>query len=1079
MIPQGDLFSGSDKPTPSADPNPSPPQARPTGSTMSFTQAYNRLNPEQKKAVDLIEGPVMVNAGPGTGKTQILANRIGKILLEQDIAPHNILCLTYTDSGAIAMRNRLVEFIGPTAHQVHIFTFHSFCNQVIQENLDIFGSYRQLEPITELETVDVFRKLIDNLSDDNPLKRFKYDKYIEVQRMQHLFQLMKKENISPTDMHQRISTYLDGLEDNPEFIYKRKYTNKKTGITYKQGDVKETAVAAERKKYRELQAAVDQYENYMKVMDEASRYDFNDMILWVIKHFEENEVLLSSYQERYQYFLVDEYQDTNGSQNTLLEQLISYWDAPNVFVVGDDDQAIFKFQGANLGNILSFREKYNPAIIVLKENYRSNQLILDKSKELIRNNTERLILQIPGLTKELIASGKYKADTTKPSIISFEKISDEYAYIASQIENIKKLSPNELSETAVIFRWHRQVADLVEVLEKREIPLNIKRRVNILNLPMVKNLINILSYLNEEFHKYGSGQHRLFELLHYKYFGIDSLDLGKIALYCQKLYLEKEVAKWREIIANRELLETLDLKNIEAILNTSQLLDRWISEISVSTLQVSFGQIINEGGILQHIMLSEDKAWRLQVLSTFFDLIKKETAKDPKLNLKSLLAMIIKMEENKISIPVNKTISSDKGVHLITAHSAKGLEFKNVFILGCTKDIWDKSMSSYGQYSYPESVNADSKTNEQDERRLFYVAMTRAEKKLVLTYSNKNETGKNLAASIFIDQIRTAEESSQESLSVKEDIVADFYYNLLLRKKIEVPLIEKDLIDNWLKGYKLSVTHLNKFLRCPLSFYFEAILKVPGARNASTGFGNAMHETLHHFFKNIKDPEQRDLSRLTFLYENSLTSYRSHFTDEEFEDYMTHGKMTLKSLHEDKMEAWLAVPDYGLEADLKNAQYKGVPLKGVLDKVEIYPTHVNVVDYKTGKHKAEKIKRPSEKLPAGGDYWRQIVFYKMLLDSDKKNNWSMASGKIAYVEPDRKTSKFQDVQIDVTPEDLRQVGEQVTDTYNKIKAYEFNKTCEDKNCQWCNFVDNNYKIVKSDKVEEEHSYDEEHTAIEL
>jgi len=260
MIPQGDLFSSSDTPSPPSDPNtkPSPPEARPSGSTMSFTQAYNRLNPEQKKAVDLIEGPVMVNAGPGTGKTQILANRIGKILLEQDIAPHNILCLTYTDSGAIAMRNRLVEFIGPTAHQVHIFTFHSFCNQVIQENLDIFGSYRQLEPITELETVDVFRKLIDDLSDDNPLKRFKYDKYIEVQRMQHLFQLMKKENITPSDMHQRISTYIDGLEDNPDFLYKRKYTNKKTGITYKQGDVKESAVAAERKKYRELQAAVDQ-----------------------------------------------------------------------------------------------------------------------------------------------------------------------------------------------------------------------------------------------------------------------------------------------------------------------------------------------------------------------------------------------------------------------------------------------------------------------------------------------------------------------------------------------------------------------------------------------------------------------------------------------------------------------------------------------------------------------------------------------------------------------------------------------------------------------------------------------------
>jgi len=148
----------------------------PTKYDRTFTRAYDRLNSEQRAAVDTIEGPVMVNAGPGTGKTQILATRIGKILVEQNVAPHNILCLTYTDSATIAMRNRLVQFIGPTAHQVHIYTFHGFCNQVIQENLDIFGGYRQLEPITDLESVDVFRELIDQLDDKNPLKRFKYDK---------------------------------------------------------------------------------------------------------------------------------------------------------------------------------------------------------------------------------------------------------------------------------------------------------------------------------------------------------------------------------------------------------------------------------------------------------------------------------------------------------------------------------------------------------------------------------------------------------------------------------------------------------------------------------------------------------------------------------------------------------------------------------------------------------------------------------------------------------------------------------------------------------------------------------------
>jgi len=160
-------------------------------------------------------------------------------------------------------------------------------------------------------------------------------------------------------------------------------------------------------------------------------------------------------------------------------------------------------------------------------------------------------------------------------------------------------------------------------------------------------------------------------------------------------------------------------------------------------------------------------------------------------------------------------------------------------------------------------------------------------------------------------------------------------------------------------------------------------------------------------------------------------------------------------------------------------QYKGVPIKGKLDKVEIYPTHVNVVDFKTGSHKKDKIERPSDKIPNGGDYWRQIVFYKMLLESDKKHNWpGLSVGKISYLEPDKYSYNFKDVDITVTPADMEKVGQQVTETYEKIKAYEFNKTCEDKKCQWCNFVDNNYKLVKSNQ-EEGKGYDNKQEVVDI
>jgi len=838
---------------------------------LTFKNAYEKLNKEQKQAVDQIEGPVMVNAGPGTGKTQILATRIGKILLEQDIAPHNILCLTYTDAATISMRNRLVEFIGPTAHQVHISTFHGFCNQVIQENLDIFGDYRQLEPITDLENIDVFREIIDALPDSNSLKRYKYDRYFEGKRMKHLFDFMKKENLSTADMQKSISDYLEDLPNREEFRYKRKYTNKKTGVTYEKGDLKDEHIKKEEIKYRELTAAVEQFPIFLKTMDKHSRYDYNDMILWVLEHFEKNEFLLNQYQERYQYFLVDEYQDTNGSQNKLLNQLVSYWDQPNVFVVGDDDQAIYKFQGANLSNILDFQKAYDPFTVILEKNYRSNQHILDKAKDLIKNNLERMVVQVPGLSKELKAEGKNKSNPTIPTIKIYNRISHEYADLIHEIKTLHDTEPERLSKMAVIYRKHRQVEDLVAVLEKLEIPLNIKRRIDILQLPIINNLLNILNYLNEELINYEDGQHRLFEILHYKYFGINPLDIGKLALYCQKPIeeiqegeIKKQYPKWREAIADKELLDNLKLSNPSAILKTSDFLNKLLSEIPIITLQSLFETILNEGGVLRHIMTSNNKAWLLQVVSTFFDLIKNETAKNPKLNLKELLAMVKKMEENDIALPINKTISSEKGLNFITAHSSKGLEFERVYILGCTKNIWDGSGKFQGQYSFPDTINADNKSNTEDERRLFYVAMTRAKTELIISYSETNEAGKQIGASLFVDELKEDENIIIQKPVVTEDTLANFYFKLLERTVKEIPLIEIDLIDKWLEGYKLSVTHLNKYLRCPLSFYFESILRVPSARNAFTGFGTAMHHALNKFFEKIHDEKNRDLGRLAW-----------------------------------------------------------------------------------------------------------------------------------------------------------------------------------------------------------------------
>ncbi len=1026
-----------------------------------FDRSLEKLNENQRRAVDTIEGPVLVNAGPGTGKTQILATRIGKILRETDVFPHNILCLTFTDAATIAMRNRLVSIIGPTAHQIHIFTFHAFCNQVIQENMDIFGGYRQLEPVSDLETVEIYHKLIDDLPNDNILKRYKGDRYYEKKRMENLFRLMKKENITTERFHTIIKAYLEEQKGSDKYIAKRKASTKDK--TYIKGDFRDDWFEKDKRKLDTLIAAVDQFDNFEKLMLEKERYDYDDMILWVLKAFQENEYLLMQYQERYQYFLVDEYQDTNGAQNNILEQLISYWDSPNVFVVGDDDQAIFKFQGANLKNLIEFRDKYQPEVIILDENYRSNQHILDVSMQLIEFNKERLVKNDPNLNKLIKASGEYKSDPTLPRIMAFEKQSAELAYIAHQLDTISQSNPELLSDTAILYRNHKQVEELITILEKKQIPYNVKRKINALSVPFVKNLINILKYIGEEFDKPYSANARLYDLMHYPYFEVNTHDIAKIIYTISHKRDTLKSKELRDIIADRETLDRIGLKDADKILELSAKLESWIGDIPNKTIQILFQDMLNEGGILQYTINQNEKAWFLQLLSSVFDFIKNETAKNPDIKLRVLMDMIDQMNDNNIELYVHKNISSEDGINFVTAHSAKGLEFKNVYVLGCTKNVWDKKQSNRSSYTYPDNVNSSSEVDIEDERRLFYVAMTRAKTDLVISYSEKNEEGKDLGASQFIDEILESELIQLQRPEVKESQLIDFYFSILEKKKRQIELIEKNLIDEWLTDYELSVTHLNKYLRCPLSFYFEIILRVPQARNASTGFGTAMHDALRKFFERYQDNGEKSKDNLLLYFDDSMNKHKSHFTEKEYESYHTLGRQTLDKVYDDRMERWLTVPKFAIEEKISHTEVKGIPIKGFLDKVEIFKDHVNVVDYKTGNpvNGFKKTKRPDDKNPDGGDYWRQLVFYKLLLLSDKKHNWNMETAEIDFLEPDRKTGEFSSWKYVVSPEDTEFVANQIQEVHKKILNYEFDTGCGESDCSWCTFVEKNELITNS------------------
>jgi len=1045
-----------------------------------FLAELARLNPEQKRAVETIDGPVLVVAGPGTGKTQILAARAGYILQNTDTPHESILCLTYTDAGTLAMRKRLIEFIGPDAFRIPIHTFHSFCNLVIQENRSFFG-LGELNPASELQRIEIAHEIIDSFADDHPLKKWTGDIYYNTGRLLKLFDIMKMENFSVAFIIQKIEEYLSQLPDREEFQYKR--ANSKRDI--KAGDPNMGKIAEATDKMNELQAAAEAFPLYEKKLAQRHCYDFSDMILWVIHQFKSKEQLLLRYQEKYLYVMVDEYQDTSGSQNTLLDLLLNYWEEPNVFVVGDDDQSIYRFQGANIENILNFAQQYpSMETIVLAENYRSTQQILDASMGLIGRNTERLVTQLEQLNKQLVAKHPDRTFPGKtPQVKEFVNDLQESAWVAKAVEDASKQG-KPLNEMAILYRNHKQCDDIVRYFQHKKIPYNIRRRNDVLKSPFLLQILNMLHYVAEELKAPFSGDHRLFSMMHYPWFEIAAADIAAFALDMRKA--PKEQGKyWRDALAaikapnNPGLFDSQGMSEKMRFHHFSKLIEGWIQHYHNQTLQAFFEQMLTNSGILAYVMKQEEQISLLEELRTFFDYIKEETHRNPGLSLNDLLDTLSLMADYDISLAQEKLSIQENGVNLITVHSAKGLEFDVVYLLGCDKSIWQGANRS-GTFSFPDNISkkAEEGTDLEESRRLFYVAMTRAKEELIISYAIAKNDGKLKERSQFVEEVIDATTIEAEKVEVEDDFLLAFGLQSMEEAPAAVArLADPERLRAALQGYQLSVTHLNTYLKCPQSFYFNYVLQVPLARHPSMEFGSAVHEALFHYFEQMQNSESQEFppqEELLRLFDRELYIRREAFTPKEFEQKSAYAHKFLPEYHRENIHRWNKI--VALERHINNVVVEGVPVKGVLDKLEFEGNNAHVIDYKTGRYEYARSKflRPTDvpKNPLeptfeeqfGGDYWRQGVYYKLLVSNYKERKWNVISTRFDFVEPDRKTGTFYSESVEVSTEDMEIVKAQIKETYQGIQNLEFDKGCNKPDCFWCTFVKNQFKRPVADEL---------------
>ncbi|MBI2017574.1 ATP-dependent helicase [Candidatus Daviesbacteria bacterium] len=977
--------------------------------TNEFKLAYKNLNPQQKEAVDEIEGPVMVLAGPGTGKTQILTVRIANILLKTQVNPENILALTFSESAAYEMRKRLAEIIGTPAFRVEISTFHSFANDIIKNYPDEFPYLLSAESITEIEQLEILERLLEK--DDFKILRPFGDSLYYIRDILSSINNLKKEGISHKRLEEAINKWQEEFVSAPDLYHEKgKYKGEMKG------------------KYIDLKKDIEKCREFLKIFTlyqqtliDEKKYDFSDMLIEAVKVLQKEKDLLLRLQEKYQYILIDEHQDTNSAQNKLVELISSYYDNPNLFVVGDISQAIYRFQGASLENFLFFKKLYKRAkMINLQKNYRSYQTILDAATSLIEKNISANILPSVRLTSNNKKTG---------SRIKVVKLSDynlEYEYIGEEIKDLIKKGAN-ISEIAVLARRNADLFPLVEVLNKKGIKFIISSDDDVLESDQIKKLILILESLASPFDEY-----YLSRVMQIDFLGFDPFDLYKTIHFAKK-----------EKISFISALEKNE--KFKLFLQTYK---GWITLSVNIPFDDLFVKIIDESGLMKDILSKSDRYQVLNKLTALFNQIKQNTYKNPAFSLSDFLYLLETSKKHKVTISTKDQKTLDEGVRLMTVHKSKGLEFETVFIINFFDSRWG-SRKKDAKIAIPwkflgENVKTEVEFEKlEDERRLLYVGLTRAKKNIYLTYPAVSIEGREQLPSQFLQEINDQFVEYIDTVKFEKSFdKKDLFAN---SKPIKISAKNKKYLQSLFLEKGLSVTGLGNFLECPWKYFFINLVSLPDVKNKFLIFGTAIHNALDYF---IKARHYKKINEKILIDKYLEVLDKSALSETDYKELVEKGKKVLINYFHQIIPTW--PKDLQSEMQIKGVKFSNnLILNGRLDMIEVIRGNiVSVHDFKTGKPRSRS-QIDGSKDDKKYNYLRQLVFYKLLLDRYKNGLFKMNEGVIDFIEPDEK-GKFKSEIFSISESQVKELEKLIKSVGDQIINLTFwDQTCGKKDCKYC------------------------------
>lgn len=959
---------------------------------------FKNLNKEQLDAIQHTKGPLLILAGAGTGKTTVITERVKYLILNSLAKPSEILALTFTEKAAGEMEERIDRSLPFGYIDLWVLTFHSFCENVLRQEALEIGLNPDYKLLSEAERIQFVKERIDNFNLDYFRGLVNPTKFLS-ELLQH-FSRLQDEDIDP-------KTYLD-------------FAIKKQRLAKTEEEILEA------KKTLELARA---FQTYEELKEKEGIMDFGDLIVKTLKLFRQRPNVLKKYKERFKYILVDEFQDTNFSQNQLAILLAGKGRNANITVCGDDDQSIYRFRGAAVSNIIYFRKTYPEAkVIVLTKNYRSSQLILDKAYELIKHNNPDRLEVVEGVEKKLVSKRKVNGEI---KFFHLKRGEEEADLVAKKIIFlVKEEKEYKYQDIAILVRANNHADSFIRSLSRYGIPF---RFLGVSKLFKQPEVIDLISYLKVLYDPYDSTA--FFRLLSIEEFGIKPHELALLGSITKR--------KNKSLF---ELLENLDSLNLSSktkgvIEKIYLIIKKHLSKIRKETAGQLLYYFLEETGLLTKL-LNPDTPYaqkKAKNISLFFDRLKayENTHEDATVfSVVDWLEISAEIGESPLLTP--EELGAEDAVNILTIHSAKGLEFPVVFLVNLVNERFP-SRDRKEKIPIPDELVKEilpqGDYHLQEERRLFYVGMTRAKDKLFFTaasfYGDEKRERKVSPfifealgdSSLFFEKTTPSKQLSLLDYTKKEEGLTPFPFHL-------------DYI---------SYSQIEAFRICPLHYKLKYILNIPTPPSPAANLGSSVHLTLRDlylFSLQGKDIGQKFLEKI--FKKNWIGD--GYATKKEEKKAFNRGLEMVLGYFENFYDPQRK--PYALEKVFRfplrdQSGDKYVLVGGKFDRVDDLGDALEIVDYKTGENYMDE-KEAAKDL--------QLTIYALAALKIKERPFSRKPEEVLL------TFYFLDkgkkVTIQKTKEELKKAEEEIFSWKEKIENSDFKcsrgRICQD-GCEYSIF----------------------------